>query len=764
MNPNQNDEKWRFKLQLYNQDEQIARKHYKNDAFCHKYCITGRCTSTTQTQCQLDHNIPILLNAIAKGKSHPDTLNFCRVLTNYFSYIYISNKKNNSNDDDTNCNSNPHVGDEYVYIPFIKSCLGSFAAIDGKIALSRQYFDSAIKLAIEKKKNGVFCGRDTGSIFFNYARALSQHFNNWDKAEKMYKAAIKEWPDRGPFHCKYAKELVYQNRYELAHHHFNMALKYSQNKFATQRVEGLLRQMAPRLSSNLSNDNIANDSYKFGKSNIEFDTTAQKIAIGIQKTEINSNSKFDEIDKNFCHTFCILGKCLHSEIRDTDNKNNKSESHIQCKFNHLKQNTIQQMVLNQQFDKALKYCQYLLKYYQHENVTDAHDKNNLDSVSNHEISMLKSRLFGYLGDIYNFGCQNDSDIFQSITYYEQSHKLDTKELNDKKTQQCHQLARLYDEKLNNWIKGEYYYLYCIEKESNNSFYHYTYAMSLKNRKTFEKSCKYFENALSIRPNHVRYLNEYCVSLYHLGPKYYGKCLNIAKQTLKLTTMENFKVKNTLEALITKIGMSSKQKHSNNDKEVTTNTTNNNNNNDNGCDLIAANLSSLVNIGVSCKIEANLLYINYKNKLLIEEFERFWNNLAFMEPFKSKYHTFFVENKLNNILCLLFFVDDNYKCLLHEKLKMNKVHKKYFIKQIKLWIIKCQEFEMWLKYMPFDSSSGCNNSDEYLHRFRTKGILTMQSFCFHIKSFQNLKEIIQHDSNCKIIWNRLLNHGLCICHK
>ena len=89
--------------------------------------------------------------------------------------------------------------------------------------------------------------------------------------------------------------------------------------------------------------------------------------------------------------------------------------------------------------------------------------------------------------------------------------------------------------------------------------------------------------------------------------------------------------------------------------------------------------------------------------------------------------------------------------------MNKIHQKYFIKQIKLWMIKCQEFEMWLKYMPFDSS-GCD-SDEYLHCFRSRGIITMESFCFHIKCFKDLKKIID-DLDCKVVWNRLLNPGLC----
>lgn len=54
-------------------------------------------------------------------------------------------------------------------------------------------------------------------------------------------------------------------------------------------------------------------------------------------------------------------------------------------------------------------------------------------------------------------------------------------------------------------------------------------------------------------------------------------------------------------------------------------------------------------------------------------------------------------------------------------------------------------------MPFDNDC---DSDEYLHRFRIKGITTMESFCFHVKSLQNLKQIIDNELDCKIVWNRL----------
>lgn len=177
-----------------------------------------------------------------------DTLNFCRVLTNYFCYTYIHNSNNVNNN---HYNSKPNNR----YIAFIKCFLGSFAAVDGKIALSRQYFDEAVQLATDLKKNGIFCGRDTGGIFFIYARVLSHYFRNWDKADTMYKEAIKQWPDRSAFHCKYGKELVYQNKLDSARYHFDMALKYSPNKFATEKVQGLLRQVAPYFSTNNHGNN-----------------------------------------------------------------------------------------------------------------------------------------------------------------------------------------------------------------------------------------------------------------------------------------------------------------------------------------------------------------------------------------------------------------------------------------------------------------------------------------------------------------------------
>ena len=737
MNLNKDDKKWHFKLQLYNQDEHLAMKHYNNDAFCHEYCITGRCSSRTQNQCQLDHNIPIIFKDIATGNSDPEKLHFCRILTNYFCYIYISNN-NNHDHDKTNGNYNIH---SQKYTPFIKSCLGSFAAIDGNFALSRQYFDDAIEVATKQKKNGMLCSHDAGCIFFHYARVLSQHFKDWDKSEIMYKAAIVECPDCAIFHCKYAKELIYRDRFELARYHVDMANKYNPALLITKRVQRLLMHVTSSLSNknSISHDQSHNS---FSYNCVEKDSVGDVVA----SRSGSDSGNLSKVDVNFCHTFCTLGRCLYSGM-------NEDKTQLECKFDHSKQDTIKQMVSNKQFDKALNYCQYLLKYYQQDNC------NAMDDVGKkHMYTILKSRLFGHLGDIYSFGCRNDSDIFQSIKHYEESNKLDPKDLNHKTVQQCHQLARLYDEKLNNWNKGEYYYLYCIEKKPQIAFFHYTYAMSLKNRQMFDKACKYFDNALSIQPNHARYLTEYSVSMYHLGPKYYAKCREIAKQGIQCCNMQDIKSKKRLEALILKID---REEHSKNyNKSFQTNACNSD------CKSIMVQDDSIVigtniNIvdvlnraGLSCnydKSDAKLFHVNNENKLLIEEFEKFWNNLAFVEPFKSKYHTFFVENKLNNILCLLFFVDDNYKCLLHEKLKMNKVHKKYFIKQIKLWIIKCQEFEMWLKYMPFDNDC---DSDEYLHRFRIKGITTMESFCFHVKSLQNLKQIIDSDLDCKIVWNRL----------
>ena len=105
-------------------------------------------------------------------------------------------------------------------------------------------------------------------------------------------------------------------------------------------------------------------------------------------------------------------------------------------------------------------------------------------------------------------------------------------------------------------------MYCIEKELQNAFYHYTYAMSLKNRYMFNKACKYFENALSINPNHVRYLNEYCVSMYQLGPKYYAKCRDIAKKGIQFSSRQGIKIKHTLTKLIVQIDRKEHSKNNN----------------------------------------------------------------------------------------------------------------------------------------------------------------------------------------------------------
>ena len=154
--------KWSFKLKLYENKADVAEKYYNEDAFCHEWCVTGYCTNRKQSCCDLDHNMPILLNDIASGNSHPDTLNFCRLLTHYFVYIYMGNNK--------------HKKIEHSYTPFLQSFLAAFAAIDGNVVLSCKYFDQAVELA-----NNMESRSSSASIFFNYARVLSQYCKNWKK-------------------------------------------------------------------------------------------------------------------------------------------------------------------------------------------------------------------------------------------------------------------------------------------------------------------------------------------------------------------------------------------------------------------------------------------------------------------------------------------------------------------------------------------------------------------------------------------------------
>ena len=81
-----------------------------------------------------------------------------------------------------------------------------------------------------------------------------------------------------------------------------------------------------------------------------------------------------------------------------------------------------------------------------------------------------------------------------------------------------------------------------------------------------------------------------------------------------------------------------------------------------------------------------------------EFDKFWNDLAWIEQWKSKYYNLIVKYKRNSIQYWVENERDVMKLFLINDLKMNMIHCKYYLKQLNQLKIKYLNLEQKMMYL------------------------------------------------------------------
>ena len=829
------DKLWEFKLKLYDNDETLARKFYKEDEFCHEFVILGTCSNQYQG-CQYNHDKDCI--RIRNGNIEFGALKYARLLTEYLIYVY-------DNED-----SKALFENYQLFVSNLKSFKGSFAAIERKIDTATKSFEDALKLSPESSK---------GEIAFAYARALCQHMNNWPKSQKMHELAIKCSPDNAFYLYKYGFELSVQQEYQEAIKMFQRALelkpgqpRYShqlayalyyddryKNRLQCKRIlKNLLKRNSLRSNSDgmamdhslslkvrklldlvnsvpisLSNkdsesncngeekshkstisvNNAINgnrfgqnhseyyhhtydrDSSKLGSCssgisgciNIDLDPlfdTKSTITCSSNRSDQHSTSYTDDKDAifnqlgfmdkklnlfklelydyninfavqymkhdKFCHIFAVFGSCDCSYSNMTSDHDHEHDNTKNPKLDHSSCYRLVSMIEDEKkYEKAELYCNYFLHKYEKEN------ENNHEEMSKENKRSLIAKIYQHLGNIYNFGSRNRDDILQSIKYYEKSHALEP--INPSRD---HYLATMYDEFLNDFEKAKYYFNHCIKSTEWKGFHEYTFAMAFKHRKMYDSAIEYFKKALKSKPGHVRYMHEYSYALFNKGPQYYDQALELA---YKVRDSRNSEYDDATQINCERlIDIVQRWKNDGGKRASNVNASNYNEDGHKGDDSISGIVTDLETIDM---------------KRVKTEFEHFWNQLAFVNPWKIKYYNLFKKHGLNNANSLISMCENDFEIFQKREFNMiiNKIHAKYLKKQIKEWNIKRCEFEMKIEYLSLPLSCA--------KLFQQNDIWTFESFFRRIGNTNQLQTMITQDKEnlsgnasvtAKLIWNLL----------
>ena len=217
-------------------------------------------------------------------------------------------------------------------------------------------------------------------------------------------------------------------------------------------------------------------------------------------------------------------------------------------------------------------------------------------------------------------------------------------------------AKVADELLDNWDKANYFYNKALEvRRSKKPYVAFSYALALQERGMLNRACEMFEHAIQSKGDSSNYCLKYGLLLMNMpnGKKLtlYPKALKYLNQAVKIeTSSRRFKCK---------MHIVDQAKECIRQIESSMNSTNGTN-----------NMNKANDFGINIPVND------------CGAFDKFWNDLAWIEPWKSKYYNLIVKHKRNNIQYCIENDRNEIKLFLMNDIKMNMIHCKYYLKQFR----------------------------------------------------------------------------------
>ena len=214
-----------LKLMIYNWNQQEAIKYFKNDKFCHNYCIgknkrTYGCSKDNNT-CQFEHSTNNLHTFIMNSRqSHRNFKNgklYC---------LYLMHKQMENNHNNKNINSQNMCAPLFMYYGHLLHKTGN---TQQDYLKSQQYFLKSLN--IDNK-----CDM-THECF---AKLLTYKLNRYQDAEFHYKQALEIDVSGATRNLNFAEFLVYkQKKYSESLVYSDIACKLRPNDSKAHFLKGL---------------------------------------------------------------------------------------------------------------------------------------------------------------------------------------------------------------------------------------------------------------------------------------------------------------------------------------------------------------------------------------------------------------------------------------------------------------------------------------------------------------------------------------------